>query len=278
MESAGYDPKWVEAFYDEYADKEWERLNLTPARYVQLNIHHHVLLKALTMGMEILEVGAGPGRFTKFIVDDLESFSTVVDISPVQLDLNKAKAKEHNFEHGVRGWHQADICDLSMFDDEAFDAVVAFGGPLSYVMDRRERALQECIRVTKPGGMILASVMSLWGTIHEYLPGVLEFPKTENKAIVASGDLTSENSKMATHYCHMFRSGELRNFFQSHGLEVTDMAACNVLTPVYGDRLADAHKDREKWIQVLNMELEACREPGCLDMGTHLIIAGKKPS
>ena len=37
------------------------------------------------------------------------------------------------------------------------------------------------------------------------------------------------------------------------------------------------HVHRYQWQQVLEMELEACREPGCLDLGTHLIAVTRKP-
>ncbi len=34
---------------------------------------------------------------------------------------------------------------------------------------------------------------------------------------------------------------------------------------------AEVRQDPVKWAELLKMELEACREPGCLDLGTHLI-------
>ena len=30
------------------------------------------------------------------------------------------------------------------------------------------------------------------------------------------------------------------------------------------------------WAHLIEMEIEACREPGCLDMGTHLIAVCRK--
>jgi hypothetical protein len=30
------------------------------------------------------------------------------------------------------------------------------------------------------------------------------------------------------------------------------------------------------WAHVIEMEIEACREPGCLDMGTHVIAVCRK--
>lgn len=271
-----YDPAWVTNYFDEFGEQELERLVKTPAREIQLAVHTDFLLKHLTVDLDILEIGAGPGRFTNHLVN-LECRVTVTDISPVQVELNRQTAEKHKFGYGVTEWRQLDMCDMSCFADNSFDAVVAFGGPLSYVLDQREVAIQECIRVTKPGGVILLSVMCLWGTVHQYLEGVLGFPPDDNEKIIESGDLTTSNSQFATHNCHMFRSQELREFLHSHGLDVIDMAASNTLSTVHGDSLIEIRKDKTKWIQLLEMELKACREPGCLDLGTHLIAAARKP-
>ncbi len=39
-----------------------------------------------------------------------------------------------------------DVVDMSALDTGAFDAVVGYGGVLSYVMDRRGQGLEECVR------------------------------------------------------------------------------------------------------------------------------------
>ena len=271
-----YDPSWVSGYFDDFGEQEWDRLVKSPAREIQLIVHQTILFRHQNGWVDTLEIGAGPGRFTKRLVDH-DKTVTVTDISHVQLDLNKAKAKEHRFEYGIKEWRQLDMCDMSCFADASFDAIVAFGGPLSYVLEKRDVAIQECIRVLRPCGLIFLSVMSLWGTVHQYLPGVLSFPRAENERIVKTGDLIKDNASFASHYCHMFRSKELREFLESHGLQVIDMSASNALTSVYGAQLDLIRQDRNKWIQVINMELEACREPGYLDGGTHLIAVARKP-
>jgi hypothetical protein len=50
----------------------------------------------------------------------------------------------------------------------SFDAVVCFGGPLGYVLGEADRALAELLRVTKQGGRVLLSVMSLLGTARAF--------------------------------------------------------------------------------------------------------------
>lgn len=48
-----------------------------------------------------------------------------------------------------------DVRDLSAFAAGAFDGVVVYGGPISYAFDQAPVALAECIRVTRPGGVVL---------------------------------------------------------------------------------------------------------------------------
>ena len=60
-----YNPDWVANFYDEYGDREWTRFTRSPADEVSLFLHTHYLERFVEPGSRVLEVGAGPGRFTK---------------------------------------------------------------------------------------------------------------------------------------------------------------------------------------------------------------------
>jgi hypothetical protein len=40
--------------------------------------------------------------------------------------------------------------------------------------------------------------------------------------------------------------------------------------------LKEIKHDAEKWKELLRMEIEACTETGCLNMGTHLIAVVRK--
>jgi hypothetical protein len=56
------------------------------------------------------------------------------------------------------------------------------------------------------------------------------------------------------------------------------LSASNCLSATWGGHLAEVQKGSATWQHLMEMELEACREPGCLDMGTHLIAVCKKSS
>lgn len=273
--TARYDPAWVERFYDDYGETEWHRLVKDPTNEVKLHVHRHYLEQHVRAGDRVLEIGPGPGRFTQ-ILAALGARLVLVDISAGQLALNDKYAAEHSFAHAIEGRLKLDICDMSALADGSFDAVVAYGGPVSYVFEEAPRALAEIVRVLVPGGVALLSVMSLWGAVHEFLPGVLALPPEVNRPIVATGDLCPATYPEANHHAHMYRAAELRDVLEREGLEVIEMSASNCLSAARGDQLDEVRQDETQWAHLLEMELEACREPGCVDLGTHTIAVARR--
>lgn len=271
-----YNPASVARYFDAFGDREWTRLVETPGAEVKLHVHAHYLRRHITPGMRVLDIGAGAGRFTE-VLATLGASVTVADISPVQVSLNQQYATAHGFAPAVTDWVVADICDLSAFPDAAFDAVVCYGGPLSYVFERRQEALRELLRVTAPGGPLCLSVMSLWGSIHEKLPGVLATDATENARIIGTGDLRLGADDGTRHQCHLYRADEFRELLEATGGEVLALSASNTLSTAWGAPLDAIRAAPAQWEALLAMEVEAGAQPGCLDLGTHLIAVLRRP-
>ena len=274
--ASSYEPESIKEHFDEYGVQEWERLVRTPVDEMSLTIHAHYLKKYILPNQKVLEIGAGAGRFTQ-ILAGLGAQIVVADISSVQLELNKKFSIEYNFRQAIMDWQQADICDLSRFEPESFDAVIAYGGPFSYVLDKRDLALAECLQVIKPGGLLLLSVMSLWGSAHGSLDGVLSIPPEANLEIIRTGDITSATfPDRHENFMHLFRASELLNWLEKAGLAVTDRSASNCLSLTWNETLKQIRDDDDKWDELIQMELEACVEEGCLDMGSHMIAVARK--
>jgi SAM-dependent methyltransferase len=271
-----YDANTIVQYFNEYGVREWDRLVQSPMHEVNLHVHTHYLEKHIAPGNKVLEIGAGPGRFTQ-VLSRLGAQIVVADISVVQLELNRHYAVELGFDRAVLDRQQVDICDLSQFESNSFDCVVVYGGPFSYVLDRRDLALSECLRVLAPDGVLLLSVMSLWGTIHGFLDGVLATPVPVNQKIITTGDISPFTyPERKGNFMHLFRVEELRDWLEKFLLKLIDLSASNCLSLAWNEMLKEIKNDKEKWDELLRMELEACSAPGCLNMGTHLIAVAKK--
>ena len=273
--SGQYDGEQVARFFDVDGIREWNRLVQGPVQEVGLYIHTHYLEKYVKPGQCVLEIGAGAGRFTQ-ILARLGVSIVVGDLSRVQLDLNKQHAAQYDFASAIEEWVQIDICDMSRFASESFDYVVAYGSPLGYVLDRRDQALAECLRVLKPGGLLILSVASLWGSAHRHLDGVLTIAASINRQITTTGDILPGMIADREQFFHMFRAAELQKWLEGAGVQILAMSASDCLATGWGEMLSTIRNDLEKWEELLRMEVEACAERESWNMGMHTIAVVQK--
>ena len=267
-----YDPGHVRRYFDEYGSREWDRLASSLEGQVNFHMHQKFLLEYVHSGDRVLEVGPGPGRFTRELAA-LGAMIVAFDISSEQLRLNQERMEYEGMTEFVEAWIQGDVTDLGRFEDGEFDAVVAYGGPLSYVCDQADRALAEMLRVTRPGGYVLLSVMSHAGTTRRFLPGILElaFQHGLEKVdeVTRTGHLRGAVS--SGHHCRMYCWSELRALLEKHDCDIVTASASNFLAVQNEDALRVAHSRSRLWETFLQWEERPCQEVGALDGGTHII-------
>jgi SAM-dependent methyltransferase len=147
-----------------------------------------------------------------------------------------------------------------------FDAVVCYGGPISYAVDRAADAVAELVRVTKPQGHVLVSVMSLVGTVSHYLPIVLDLVRRDGAElmdeIIRTGVLPEKPD-----YGHLdmrlFRWRELQALIEPHGTILAAAAA--------GLLKIDEPPEPHLRDLLTRLELDLGAEPGAIDGGEHML-------
>lgn len=267
----------VRSYFDAFGEGEWARLADDPAGRVSFELHRRLLARYVQPGMRVLEVGAGPGRFTVELAR-LGARVVVTDLSPVQLDLNAQHVADAGAEHAVEVRALADVCALDAYAAGEFDAVVAYGGPVSYAFDRAGDAVRELLRVAAAGAPVLASVMSTLGAYRQFFPGVVGLmavhgPDATDR-ILATGDLReTQPPGSGQHLCRMFRHRELVELVQSSGGRVVAALASNWASLSDPEVLTRLEEDPVAWARFLDNEEDCCGEPGALDGGTHLLVA-----
>jgi ubiquinone/menaquinone biosynthesis C-methylase UbiE len=272
---ADQDTGWVRAHSDD--EDIWLQPDQSPTQQVDIAIHNHYLRQYLKSGMRVLEMGAGAGRFTRTIAAITRPI-VVADLSADKLALNKRNAEALGHASAIEDWRECDMTDIkAQFDNDQFDAVVCVGGPLSYVIDRREKAVNELYRVTKPGGLLFLSARSLFGTLHESLPRILNVNPRINREIIETGNMGPQQVSLASRFWHAYRAQEFRAFVEATGARTLTITASNCLSSTWTDVLTAWRADRRTWEHLIELEIAACREPGCLDMGAHVLVVAQKP-
>jgi 2-polyprenyl-3-methyl-5-hydroxy-6-metoxy-1,4-benzoquinol methylase len=62
--NGSYDREHIAQVFDTYGDQEWNRHEASPMARVSLHLHLQYLQQFVRQGDQVLEVGAGAGRFT----------------------------------------------------------------------------------------------------------------------------------------------------------------------------------------------------------------------
>jgi SAM-dependent methyltransferase len=261
----GWDPARAATFFDDWGMREWSRFEDGRTPSASLETHTRLLEQFIHAGDLVLDAGAGPGRFSIELAR-LGAQIVAFDLSPGQLELHREHLTAAGLEEHMRKRIVGDILDLSQFPDGSFDATVCYGGPISYVAERANDALAELARVTRSGGHLLVSVMSLAAALTHYLPLLLDLARRDGIAkqdeIVATGLLPDEPD-----YGHLrmklFRWDELERSLERHGRIVASAAA--------GLLPDSVELEPELRAFVHRTDLALADDPGAVACGLHMV-------
>jgi SAM-dependent methyltransferase len=226
--------------------------------------------RELPAGGRIADVGGGPGTHATHL---LGRGYEVVLVDPVPRLVDQATEATGGRARCVVG--DARRLDL---DDDSFDAVLLMG-PLYHLPDRTDRsaALREAWRILRPGGRLLAEVITrhLWlldgtakGSIHDPAARA-RFRVNLEQGISEEPDRLADGG----FYAYLHRVDEIRTEVEEAGFADTALIGVEGHAWLLGN-LEHLLEEPAPLLEVLRL-IES--EPSLLGMSAHVIASAAKP-
>lgn len=266
----------VKEWFTKTASYQWRRLRQDPYHQIEFIVTMHFLEKYLPKQGLILDAGGGPGRYTIELAK--RSYNVILlDLVPEMLKLAKRKTKQAGVLKRIKQFVQGSVEDLSMFQNENFDAVLCLGAPLCHLLNakQRKRAAAEIVRVTKRDASIFVSVINRVGLLRSIL---VEFPHEMQyaKHHWEVGDYIPGLQGEGFTAAHWFLPEELRELFEKQNVEILEMAGLEGLSSHHEKETNRLHKDKEKWKMWIEILLKTCTHPSVVGSSEHFLLVCRK--
>ncbi len=279
----------VKKAYSEGSEKEWKRLIRDPWSRLEFDTAMHFIKKYLPKRGLILDAGGGPGRYTiEFAKMDYDV--VLLDLTPELLEIAKRQIKKANVQSRVKEIIEGSIDDLSRFENDSFDAVVCLGGPLSHILDKKQRrkAVDELIRVAKKNASIFVSVYGRLAlcilAIHYLWPDLLTAPDIFRRYAIKGDDFTLEDFNSSHEFFQKKRIRNLSHFYLPEELEkefngktkIVEMVGLHGIFTPYHQRYNEVYK-LGKYNKILwETHLKTCTHPSIVGISVHIMMICKK--
>ena len=217
-------------------------------------------------GASILEIGAGTGRYS-------------IALARAGYNVTAIELLEHNLEILRRNStdldnieaRQGDALDLSEIEDDTYDMTLLFG-PMYHLYDAEDqhKAIDEAIRVTRPGGTIMVAFLSAYAIMYtNYLYSGFKEGMAEN--FTDSWDVRHFKEQVFTG----FDITEFEELFTDKPVKwLKTVSADSVLE--YGRRWSQLEMDEEEFEAYVRFHLATCEIRELLGGSSHLLYICSK--
>jgi len=269
--------KLVKKYYSEMGLREWRRLVRDPYHRLEFDTTMHFIRKYFPKKGLILDAGGGPGRYT-IELGKLGYNVILFDLSPEMLEIAKRQIKRAKVQNKVRQTIQGSVDDLSMFKDNTFDGVICLGGALSHIVNetRREKAIEELIRVAKRDAPIFVSVI---GKIAVLVTELVRFPyEIEIKKVFQNiRDTGDYHGGYGFAPSHFYLPEELRESFERRKVRILEMVGLEGLSSGHRKETNRLFRKYPKaWKIWWETHLKTCTHPTTVGISEHFLIICRK--
>lgn len=265
----------VKKHYTEYGMREWERLTKDPYHRLEFDTTMHFLKKYLPKEGFILDAGGGPGKYTIELAK-LGYDIVLLDLASRLLEIAREKIGKTGVQDKVKQVLEGSIDDLSMFEDDVFDAVVCLGGALSHLVyeKQREKATEELVRVAKHNAPIFVSVIGrlaiCMNAIVRLYPVLAE--PDDFREHIATGDYPGGYGFAP---CHFYLPEELKREFEKR-TKILEMVGLEGMFSTHEKEYNQIH-ETGKHIEILwETHMRTCTHPSLVGVSEHFMIICRK--
>lgn len=262
-----YDAQAVREAYSRAA-KEEDWAEKKPS--LRTEIPREFIKKYLNPSDVVLDAGGGTGINAIMMAQRCQKV-ILLDITPRILELAATNIQNAGLTGSI-DLLEGDITNLSRFGDATFSFVVCVGDSISYVLDQREQAIEELVRVARPGSILVIGCDSKYGFTGLHLRDSL---MDEALEIHETGECYSVGAKT-----HLYTVDEMTRLLESAGCEVLEIASTPTLSDTIDQKafFADLGEDafQVRWRKLKSLEMELCTQPELLGVGLHLLFVARK--
>ena len=254
----------LRSFYDDI--DEDSRLNRSRQGQLEYITTMNYIHRYAKTGTKILEIGAGTGRYSIALAK--EGYN-VTAVALVETNLEVLKNNSVGIENIIS--YQGDALNLDRFEGNQFDITLLFG-PMYHLYDKKEvhKALDEAIRVTKIGGIILTAFLSVYAIMNNnYL----------KETLAAGIEMNFDDNYKVKHFEDQLFTGydivEFEQLFESHNTKyLTTAAVDNILETA--ERRTDFKMSDADFELFVKYHLATCEKRELLGSSSHLLYICKK--
>lgn len=269
----------VRAYYTSFGENEWQRLTW-PAGAIEFAITTHAIVRHLPPAGRVLDIGGGPGRYSIWLAERGHRV-VLADLAPNLLALARDRIAAAGVQAQIEDVVPCDVCNLSRFEDESFDAVLCLG-PFYHLTDPvdRERAAVELLRVLKPAGTIFVAFIPIYSFLrrtldHEDERHHLAQPEFLARLMNEGVFLNDVPGRFTAGYG--VRPGEVAPFMERHGLQTLELLADTGFATQQAQELHElAASDPESHEMVMELIVDTAGDPSLLGSSIHLLYVGRK--
>jgi S-adenosylmethionine-dependent methyltransferase len=266
----------VTQYYQQRTQIEWNRLD----RYrMEFDMTKKLLLQYIKNPLEICDVGGGPGKYSLYLAKQKHRV-TLVDLCEENIQFAQLFAIKESVN--IENFIVANATEMSCLKDNSYDLVLLMG-PLYHLVEKQDRikAVKECHRILKPGGIIFASFVSRFERLRflaEHEPSYLAHHQNEIMVLVEygimHGSMILSNNQKSFTTAYFAHPNEITEFMNECEFQLLSLHGLEVITGKPFDKINSIASDI--WDAWVDLSLKLSTEPSLLGAADHIIYIGKK--